>query len=480
QSYPNLLMPADNDGELPPNANEPGYFYTIRDGGESYFGNPPNDSIDIYEFDVDWNTPANSSFTLVQSFTNASGLVDFNWTVCGFFVSNCIEQQGSATLLDSNSWWPQQRFQYRNYGIFGSLVGVWGVNAVAAPAKHTAPRWFELRKHTYDTDWTIRQQGTFAPDSTHRFSPSISMDESLNIGLGYSVTSSTMFPGIRYTVHDNDLDDLGEMEAEATMFNGLSAQSHSSGRWGDYASMEVDPDDNCTFWFTTEYAESNNWKTYIGSFKMPDCKEHNILLYDDYTTAHEINVCKAGASSVNYDLALSYGFSSPTTFSETGCPAGATCGFSPNPVTYPNDTTLQISNLGVVPSGSYPLTITADAGGGVNDDETLTLNLFDSAGAPTLVSPISSAYSSSLLPELDWNAGTDAQEYLVEVDDDQAFGSIDFSTTVLSPNTTVNTTALAGNTCYYWRVTSSNLCAFRNDVCSGKLLYWIGSKFWSN
>ena len=134
QSYPNLLMPADNDGQTPPPANEPGYLYTIRDAAEPYF-NPSlqlNDSIDIYEFDVDWNTPANTTFTLAQVFTNADGLVDFNWTVCGFFqVTNCIPQKGSTTLIDSGSQWPQQRFQYKNFGIYGSLVGTWAVNAVA-------------------------------------------------------------------------------------------------------------------------------------------------------------------------------------------------------------------------------------------------------------------------------------------------------------------------------------------------------------
>ena len=257
QNFQNLLIPADNDGELPPPDDEPGYFYTIRDSGDSYFNpSPANDSIDIYSFNVDWNTPANSTFTL-QAITTNEGLEPFNWTVCGFFEGNCLEQPTSATLIDSNSWWPQQRFQYRNFGIYGSLVGVWGVNAVAVPGGHTAPRWFEFRKYTADLQWTLRQQGTYAPDTTHRFSPSISMDESQNIGIGYSTTSSVVFPSMKYSVHDNDLDDLGVLEAEQTMRAGGGSQTNTSGRWGDYASMDVDPADNCTFWFTTEYINAN-------------------------------------------------------------------------------------------------------------------------------------------------------------------------------------------------------------------------------
>jgi subtilisin-like proprotein convertase family protein len=458
QSFPNLLMPADSDGVLPPPDDAPGYLYTIRDGGEPYFGSPPNDSIDIYEFFVDWSVLPNptASINLAQSFTNSTGLVDFNWTVCGFFTSDCIPQLGTTQLIDSNSWWPQQRLQYRNYGIYGSLVGVWGVNAVAAPAKHTAPRWFELRRYTPDTSWTIRQQGTFAPDANHRFSPSISMDESQNIGLGYSETSSAMFPGISYTVHDNDLDDLGVMEAEAEMFAGLGSQTFAA-RWGDYASMDVDPTDNCTFWFTTEYIESGNWKTYVGSFMVPGCKEHNILLFDDYTTEHEINVCKVD-DFTNYDLALSYDFNTPTTMSVSGCPAGASCNYSASPITYPSTTTLQFTNLSAATSGSYPLTITATDGAAKTDTEVLTLNLQDAlVTSPSLISPSNNGFSGSLTPNLSWSAIASSQSYTVEVDNDPGFGSIDFSTTV-NGLTNVDTSTLALESCYYWRVTPANLC----------------------
>ncbi|HKH45443.1 MAG TPA: hypothetical protein VKM72_12325 [Thermoanaerobaculia bacterium] len=51
-------------------------------------------------------------------------------------------------------------------------------------------------------------------------------------------------------------------------------QQSSSNRWGDYASMSVDPSDGCTFWFTTEYYSNSgtfDFKTRIGSFKQPGC-----------------------------------------------------------------------------------------------------------------------------------------------------------------------------------------------------------------
>ena len=270
QSFPNLLMPADVDGPVGPGANRPGTFYTIRDGGESYFGNPATDSIDIYEFDVDWNTPSNSTFTLTNVITPAQGLANFNWTVCGFFVSNCLPQPGTGQGIDSASWWPMQRLVYRNFGSHETLVGTWTVD-VNSTGNRAAPRWFELRD--VGSGWSIFQQGTHSPDSIHRWMGSIAMDGSGNIALGYSRGDGSNFPSIYYTVREAG-DPLGTMQAEALLFAGSGSQTSSSSRWGDYSSMELDPADDCTFWYTTEYLATTsnaNWLTRIGSFTIPGC-----------------------------------------------------------------------------------------------------------------------------------------------------------------------------------------------------------------
>jgi len=93
------------------------------------------------------------------------------------------------------------------------------------------------------------------------------------MAVGYSVSSSSMFPAIRYAgrLASDPLNTLGQ--TEASLIEGTGSQSNGYNRWGDYASMSVDPTDNCTFWFTTEYyaTTSNNWQTRIGSFQLPDC-----------------------------------------------------------------------------------------------------------------------------------------------------------------------------------------------------------------
>src|ERR1035437_2171107 len=83
------------------------------------------------------------------------------------------------------------RLAYRNFGDHEALV----VNhSVGSPS---GVRWYELRSPGGTP--SIFQQGTYAPDSTYRWMGSIAMDHSGNIALGYSVSSSSINPGMRFT-----------------------------------------------------------------------------------------------------------------------------------------------------------------------------------------------------------------------------------------------------------------------------------------
>ena len=102
---------------------------------------------------------------------------------------------------------------------------------------------------------------------------SIAMDKVGDIALGYSESSSSLFPSIAYTGRV-PTDALGTMEAENLIFTGSGSQTGNLHRWGDYSSMSVDPVDGCTFWYTTEYLKTSgsfNWSTHIVSFKFPGC-----------------------------------------------------------------------------------------------------------------------------------------------------------------------------------------------------------------
>lgn len=450
QNHVNLMMPADVDGTTPPPADSPGLFYTFRDGGEPYFGSPPADSLDLWAFDVDWATPANTTYTMIHSFTNAAGgFADFNWSICGFFVSNCLSQPGTAVKIDSASWWPMQRLAYRNFTGHESLVGTWTVDVTATPDL-AAPRWFELRRS--GGPWSIYQQGTHSPDGDHRWMPSIAQDRDGNIAIGYSVVNApnNLYPSIRYATRAAG-DPLGTLQAEQTLFVGTGAQTGSAGRWGDYSSMTVDPTDDCTFWYSTEYLETTGgapWKTRVGTFKVPGCGGMAVT-----PTVQE--VCGT-VGSVDFAIALFEEFTVSTDLSVTGCPA--TCGFSDDPVVAPDDdSVLTVSGLGALSNGIYNFSVTAQDSDSTRDVP-LALTLWAAApGGTTLTLPANGASNVSRRPTFTWTPASGAATYLLEVDDDAGFGSPVYTQTVTgtSHQPAVD---LPTNSQLYWRVQPDNTC----------------------
>ncbi len=131
-------------------------------------------------------------------------------------------------------------------------------------------RWYEIRSPNA-TPPPVYQQGTYAPDSNYRWMGSIAMDGAGNIAMGYSVSSGTLYPAIRFTGRYAS-DPLGVMRPEASIIEGGGSQLGNE-RWGDYTSMAVDPSDDRTFVYTNEYYAVTNsfadWRTRIAMFTLP-------------------------------------------------------------------------------------------------------------------------------------------------------------------------------------------------------------------
>ncbi|MDQ3902370.1 MAG: hypothetical protein M3247_01765, partial [Thermoproteota archaeon] len=255
-----FMLPSDLEGPPPPSGT-PNIFLRFVDGAE--FGGA--DRLQMSEFHADFANPALSSFTALPDLPTAA----FDSNLCGFgFRPDCVPQPGTSQLLDTLRGEPMYRLQYRNFGTYQSLV----VNHVVDVngADRAGIRWYELRK-VGGAPWSIFQQGDYSPDGADRWMGSIAMDKNGNMALGYSVSGTTTSPGIRYTGRA-PTDPVGAMsQGEFTIVNGAGSQSFSR-RWGDYSSMNVDPTDDCTFWYTTEYfPTSANWQTHIASFKFTNC-----------------------------------------------------------------------------------------------------------------------------------------------------------------------------------------------------------------
>lgn len=245
------LLPADWDGEQPPPADAPNYLVALRSSS----------SLGLWKFKVDWNDCTRSSFTGPTAVTVAGFT-----RMCGGGVCVAQPQDARGVKLDPLSDRLMYRLAYRNFGTHESLVVNHSVNASRSSG---GIRWYELR----DPGGTpkVHQQGTYSPTGDWRFMGSIAMDQDGNIAVGYSISGKNIHPGIRYAGRLAG-DKLGTLQAEQVLVAGGGSQTVS--RWGDYSSMEVDPDDDCTFWYTNQYQATTgswNWHTRIGSFKFPSC-----------------------------------------------------------------------------------------------------------------------------------------------------------------------------------------------------------------
>jgi hypothetical protein len=259
-----IIAPVDLDGATPPPAGAPGLFIRHRDDEAHNAGsnNPATDFLELYSFAVDWDTPANSTLTGPVSIPVA----EFDSHLCGYTSFSCIQQQGSATTLDPLREPVMNRPAFRSFGAQQSLVGCFATDVTGTD--QAGIRWFELRR-TGLGPWSLYQEGTYAPDAHSRWMGSIAMDGSGNMALGYNVSSSTLFPGLRYTGRLAG-DPLGTMpQGETVIVNGSAASG--SNRYGDYAAMGVDPANGCQYWFTGEYNASANWSTRIASFSFDTC-----------------------------------------------------------------------------------------------------------------------------------------------------------------------------------------------------------------
>jgi hypothetical protein len=246
------LLPSDLDGSTAPPAGSPNFFLAFN-----------TNSLDLWKFHADFATPANSTFNS-NSPTNIP-VAAFS-AACGGG-GTCIPQLGTSQQLDSLADRLMYRLAYRNFGDHESLV----VNHSVTAGSSVGVRWYELRSPNAAP--TVFQEGTYAPDSNYRWMGSIAMDKVGNIAVGYSVSSASMNPAIRYTGRAPG-DALGTLQAENIITTGTGSQTSGLSRWGDYTAMTIDPGDDCTFFYTNEYLKANgsfNWSTRIASFKFPSC-----------------------------------------------------------------------------------------------------------------------------------------------------------------------------------------------------------------
>ena len=260
------LLPADLDGA----SGATGTTAAPPAGTPNFLLNFGTNSLNLWTFHVDFTTPANSKLTGPTNIPVAA----FSAACNG---GSCVQQPSTNQKLDSLGDRLMYRLAYRNFaGNHESLVVNHSVRVGTTKRNpFTGVRWYELRRTPSGSgSFSVFQQGTFSPDSTFRWMGSVGMDKTGDIAVGYSASSSSVFPAIRFTGRVPS-DALGTLEAETSLLVGSGSQLPNLNRWGDYSSISVDPGDDCTFFYTNEYLKRSGtfyWSTRIGSFKFPGCQ----------------------------------------------------------------------------------------------------------------------------------------------------------------------------------------------------------------
>ncbi|HSG67216.1 MAG TPA: PKD domain-containing protein [Bacteroidales bacterium] len=321
------VLPIDNDGAFAP-VGTPGGFITINDNA---WGG--SDQLWIYQLDVDWTNPSAATFNRTQQIN-----VEPFDSYFGPTWDN-IYQPGTGQRLDAINQILMHRAQYRNFS--GSQHIVCNHTIDVDNTDHAGIRWYELEHN--GTEWAIRQFGTYAPDQHSRWMGSIAMNADHEIALGYSVSSTTVYPSIRYAGQSapENANATGVLDVAEVSIHEGSVSQPSYNRWGDYSNLAVDPVDQHTFWFTTQYMINSSMKgTKIASFEF------------------------ASAPDVDFEadnLTPSTGDVVAFTDLTTGNPIFWSWSFTPNTVTFKNGTTASSVNPEVSfdAPGFYTVSLTA-------------------------------------------------------------------------------------------------------------------------
>ncbi len=285
KSTEDSLLPADRDSPTQPPSTEDEFFI-------GSVGDVDTSHLSVYSMHIsDWSTGSATMTGLGNS--QLVSVAPYTPSCNGQYGGACVPQPtvGASNDLDSLG----DRLMYR----FAYWEDKPPANATATPPK-PAPsqhwyvnfdvwnaatsaigvRWMEFTSNLKTvpvTSLNVFQQGTYVGttgDSNYRWMGSLTRDNVDDVLVGYSESSTSVYSSVAVAGREFT-DTLGTLSPEVFSVNGSGSQTDTGNRWGDYSTMEIDPSDNCTFFYTTEYYTATGtfgWSTDVSSWKFPTCK----------------------------------------------------------------------------------------------------------------------------------------------------------------------------------------------------------------
>jgi hypothetical protein len=256
----NFLNNADIDGTATPPPGAPNVMMAA--GGTQLDNVFDADTIDTWQFHVDWQTPANTKLVGPEKIKVAP----YHY-LCNGQLTNCVPQPDTDRGLDAQGDKIMSRVVYRRIGAREAIVAVHSVNAGSGGGV----RWYELVIDKARA-LSLAQQGTYAPGGFYRWMASPAIDRFGNIGIGYSFGGTPNYAGQRFAGREKS-DPPGVLTLkEAVLAEGEASQTNTL-RWEDYTTTAIDPSDDCTVWYLGDYVKkgATTYSSRIGAFQMPGC-----------------------------------------------------------------------------------------------------------------------------------------------------------------------------------------------------------------
>jgi hypothetical protein len=187
-------------------------------------------------------------------------------------------QRGSSALIWTND--------LRVLSTVSRNGELWGVMTVVPPsgspdAGQATALWFKILVPAVTLSDMGLIPGEEIGPGTSTFFPSVAVDSSGNVVVGFAASGPTIYPGAYY-VYRRAADPAGAMHRAGVLRAGVDYYYRVFGgtrnRWGDYSSVSIDPSDD-TFWVFNEFAmqrgtitngnQDGRWRTAFGNFRIP-------------------------------------------------------------------------------------------------------------------------------------------------------------------------------------------------------------------
>lgn len=437
------LAPVDMDGMTIPPVNSNPIFLRHRDD-EAHAGtsNGAADFIEVWTMVLDFSNPSAATFMQIADIP----IGEFDSTMCGLNSFDCVPQKGSTRRLDPVREALMNRVQYLNHGTHQSIVGNM-VTDTTGNNQHGV-FWFELRKT--GSNWSLYQDGIFAPDSEHRWLGSIAMDVNQNIGLMYNVSGNNTFPSLRYTGRTVNMAKGTLFAQEGSIAEGSAA--NSSTRYGDYNTLTLDPFDGCTFWATGQYNPTASWSTRIATFKFPECSDRAKFQLTQSATTPEF--IQGEAVQIPIVITADSDFTATVQIEAQLLGSGSSLPVAPTsvkPTTIPITLTASAPPLGI---GSHTVVFTATAPAQIST-ALVNFNIIPTiVPIVQLVNPKQNAEYVPLKPNFVWKQNLEGATYDLEISNSLDFATILQSFSAIQATELSLTQSLLNDTFYYWRVRS--------------------------